>query len=312
MLDRESFLLLVVIALYVLAGCSDGQAPMAAEPVSTAPATPSIGQVRVRAQDEMPMVYVPAGHFLMGSTREEYRAAINQCRQYYDICNLNYFSREAPLHLVSISAYWIDQTEVTAGQYRQCVEHGACSTPEPCDRGQSTYADEGLSDHPIVCVDWQNAQEYCSWIGGRLPTEAEWEYASRGPEGRMYPWGNQFNGELLNYCDQSCLEEHADPEFNDGFVRTAPVGSFPQGASWVGALDLAGNVFEWVGDWFGPYAADESADPVGPDSGMQRILRGGSWYYHPARTRGAARDAVPPDRRLDSFGFRCVVPITMD
>ena len=163
-----------------------------------------------------------------------------------------------------------------------------------------------------MCVDWAEASSYCSWVGGRLPTEAEWEYAYRGPEGLVYPWGDNFDGQRLNYCDRNCLQDHADQEFDDGFAVTAPVGSFPEGASWVGALDMAGNVWEWVEDWFGPYEDGDVVDPAGAERGSQRVMRGGSWFYHPARTRGAARDAVPPETRFDSIGFRCVIPLAND
>jgi serine/threonine-protein kinase len=295
-------------SMTVLTACSQFRSTTVTSPAATQPASP--GQNRIRAQDEMTMVFVPAGRFIMGSTEEDYRAGINQCRQYYEICNVEYFSREAPHHPVSLSAFWIDQTEVTNAQYQRCIEQGGCEAQAVCDEGHQMLADGFLADHPRVCVDWAGANEYCLWVGGRLPTEAEWEYAYRGPQGFIYPWGDEFDGTRLNYCDQNCPESHADGEFDDGYTITAPVGSFPNGASWVGALDMAGNVFEWVGDWFGPFSPEPQSDPLGPVEGTLRVMRGGTWSYHAARTRGAARDAVPPETRFDSVGFRCVVPFT--
>ncbi len=298
-----------LLMLSMMAGCLPAASVPATETVSGASGVPYPGQIQVREFDGMPMVFVPTGSFMMGSTIPEYESAIQQCRQYYSICNLTYYSREAPPHQVTLSAYWIDQTEVTREQYTRCIEQGGCAPLQNCDSRHSTLAEGDISTHPIVCVDWAEAANYCAWIGGRLPTEAEWEYAFRGPDRLVYPWGNEFDGEKSNYCDRGCLENHADQEFSDGFANTAPVGSFPEGASWVGALDMAGNVWEWVGDWFGPYTEEQAFDPTGPDDGTQRIMRGGSWFYHPARMRGAARDAVPAENRFDSIGFRCVIPI---
>lgn len=299
----------VLLVLFMIAACSPAASVPALETMPGTLDLLDLGEVQVRGADGMRMVLVPAGSFMMGSTIPEYEAGIQQCRQYYNICNLTYYSREAPLHQVSLSAYWIDQTEVTREQYSLCVKQGGCQPLRACDSRHSSLADGDTLNHPIVCVDWAEASSYCAWAGGRLPTEAEWEYAFRGPEGLIYPWGNVFDGQRLNYCDRSCPEGHADQTFSDGHVNTAPVGSYPEGATWVGALDMAGNVWEWVGDWFGPYEEGEAFDPTGPEIGIQRIIRGGSWFYHPARTRGAARDAVPPDTRFDSLGFRCVIPL---
>jgi len=119
------------------------------------------------------------------------------------------------------------------------------------------YFDESdYSDYPVIWVTRDQAAEYCSWVGGRLPTEAEWEYAARGPENLTFPWGNEFDPSRVNYCDASCAHGVVDPSCDDGYPETAPVGSFSSGVSWSGALDMAGNVREWVSDWFGYYAVD--------------------------------------------------------
>jgi len=175
---------------------------------------------------------------------------------------------------------------------------------------------EDRLDHPINCVDWSQAQAYCQWVGGRLPTEAEWEYAARGNDGRKYPWGNDPpSAERLNACGAECVamakrELGLDwgplyPEA-DGWESTAPVGSFPRGASPFGVLDMAGNVGEWTTDWYGQYAKDDVTDPVGPRTGSARTDRGGGWYSrreHSIRT--SLRYWAGPVIRSSNVGFRC-------
>jgi formylglycine-generating enzyme required for sulfatase activity len=265
------------------------------------------GDIWSRSSDEMEMLYVPGNTFLMGSTDGDINAAISQCREHYSICNSGYYLMETPQHPVTLDDYWIDQTEVINAQFQECVAAGVCQTPTACGEGDSLSLDSSKVDHPVVCVDWYSSQTYCDWAGARLPTEAEWEYASRGPDSTIYPWGETFDGEKLNYCDASCDQRHADEGYNDGHPGTASVGSYPQGASWIGALDLAGNVFEWTADWMGPYSEEILNNPLGPGAGSEKILRGSSWFYHPARARGAARDSAPPEMRLDYLGFRCAL-----
>ena len=129
----------------------------------------------------------------------------------------------------------------------------------------------GVEDHPVVLVSWTDADAYCSWAGGTLPSEAQWEYAARGPDNLLYPWGKLFAvaGSHANFCDQNCPLDWKEEGIDDGFAQTAPVGSYEDGASWVGALDLAGNVWEWVNDWYGEsyYNTSSQDNPSGPDSG---------------------------------------------
>ena len=188
---------------------------------------------------------------------------------------------------------------------------------------QSYFGDPAFADYPVVHVDWRRAAAYCAWADARLPTEAEWEYAARGPEDRLFPWGDIFDPTRLNYCDRSCAGM-SDPSYDDGFPDTAPVGSFPQGASWVGALDMAGNVREWVDDWYGAYASEAAFDPRGPEFGRIEDPRGGSWYDTPTtsaasiaalthwttatRRSVSAAPAIPPRRspslhRIDVHAF---------
>ena len=273
------------------------------------PATegPSLGDTWTRPADGMVMVYVPAGEFQMGSTEGEVDAALALCEEYYGFCLREWFDRELPAHTVALDGFWIDRTEVTNAQYARCVIAGACDPPEQTtsySRG-AYYGDGRYDDYPVIYVSWWQAEAYCAWAGGRLPTEAEWEYAARGPEGREYPWGEGVDGSRLNYCDVNCGHDWADEEFDDGHVDTAPVGSYPSGASWCGALDLAGNVEEWMADWYGEYPSGRQENPTGPASGSYRVVRGGSWGLAPNYARSAFRGWVYPDDGYNVRGFRC-------
>jgi serine/threonine-protein kinase len=238
----------------------------------------------------MLMVYVPAGEFEMGSEGGR--------------------SDESPAHTVALDAFWIDQTEVTNGRYQQCVQAGSCDSPlfEFSETRHAWYGRSEYDDFPVVWITWDRAYAYCSWAGARLPTEAEWEYAARGPEGLQFPWGDEFDGTRLNWCDAECAAYHGtaeDASIDDGHFDTAPVGSYPDGASWCGALDMAGNVEEWVADRYGSYASDRQVNPEGPSSGDLRVMRGGSLAENSSSARGASRGAWDPGVALSDFGFRC-------
>jgi formylglycine-generating enzyme required for sulfatase activity len=251
----------------------------------------------------MPMVYVPGGEFVMGSGDEEVDYALRLCQEYDTNCRRRYFSVESPTHTVFLDSFWIDQTEVTNNQYGKCVEKGACD-----QAGCPEESGPENGEHPVVCVTWQQAAAYCAWAGGQLPTEAEWEYAARGTGGSRYPWGDEFDGTLLNYCDINCTLGKRDETVDDGYVRTAPVGSYPGGASWVGALDMAGNVWEIVADWNGAYSPERQINPKGPESGSRRVARGGSWHTSPDHVRSALRTHVGPNDSVNHAGFRCAQP----
>ncbi len=224
-------------------------------------------------------VDVPAGQFLMGSDSGVDRAAR---------------SNEMPQHPVSLDAYRINPTEITNAQYAQCVRATVCEKPGDLTR----YLDPNYADHPVVYVSWYDARDFCAWMGGRLPTEAEWEYAARGPDGRIYPWGNN-----PPTCERAQFWECPQQS-------TLPVGSRPDGASWCGAQDMAGNVWEWVADWYAEYPSTGQPNPTGPEEGLVKVLRGGAWGSLALSMRSAYRDRGTPSYRNYNAGFRCVVAST--
>lgn len=238
-----------------------------------------------REINNVPMVEVPAGCFRMGKD--------NPAGQF-----------ETPAHEVCLSSFWIAKTEVTNAQYRLCVDAGVCDPPS--DR--THFDDPEYDDYPVTFVHWAQANTFAEWVGGTLPTDAQWEYAARGPEGLLYAWGDEHDSTRLNLCDTNCPHENKDGAVDDGYPQAAPVGSFPGGVSWVGALDLAGNVWEWSADWYAPYADASQIDPTGPDNGDKRVLRGGSWANNLDAARATFRMAAGPVVQQNHVGFRIVIP----
>jgi len=211
------------------------------------------------------MVAVPAGEFSMGCNEE----VDSECED-----------DEKPQRKVNVPAFRIDRTEVTVEAYRQCVDAKRCTLPDTQGRGSCNWNRSGYEKHPINCIDWNQAEAFCAWAGKRLPTSEEWEKAARGTDGRVYPSGNTWDITKANVY-----------ESYDGYKDTAPVGSFPAGASPYGALDMAGNVWEWTADWY--------------RTGETRLLRGGSWVDLPRRARTSRRLGTVPTSRLDDVGVRC-------
>jgi formylglycine-generating enzyme required for sulfatase activity len=238
---------------------------------------------------------------------------------------------ERPAHHARLRAYCVDTFEVTVAAYQACSDVGECkragssnSWEDISDRQHATFDPlcnerdpTKRAQHPINCVDWDMASHFCKTRGKRLPTEAEWEFAARGPDGRRYPWGDTPPGPtLLNACGRECLawgrahgeDEHAMYAGDDGWQTTAPVGSFPKGASPYGLEDVVGNVWEWVDDWFAPYDAGESErdGPTGPPAGTEKVIRGGAWNgAEPSWVRPTFRYKDAPTKRSYGIGFRC-------
>lgn len=246
--------------------CPPPQIPDSAEPAS---GTESNG-----------LVYLRGGCFQMGSSSGD--------------------SNEKPVHPVVVSSFWLGKTEVTEEVYRAFVK--ATNRDAPGSSGLCNYGRPGRDKDPINCVTWQDAVDYCRWKypdGGRLPTEAEWEYAARGEAGRTYPWGE------VPPRGRVCWKQW-DLDISAG-GGTCPADSFPEGATPEGLRGMAGNVWEWVSDWYADhFASGLQRDPRGPSSGSARVLRGGGWLFVEASgMRGSLRLKYAPVDRNDLMGFRC-------
>jgi formylglycine-generating enzyme required for sulfatase activity len=239
---------------------------------------------------------------------------------------------ERPVREIWLDAFWIDSLEVTNAKFAAFVEARDYVTDvERVGSGKVWLADgwhevkgaywreptgpdssiEGRADHPVVQVGWNDAAAYCEWAKKRLPTEAEWEKAARGSDARDYPWGSDFDSSRLNFCDRRCPipVQRRDATRDDGFEFTSPVGSFPSGASPYGVLDMSGNVWEWVADWYHPdyYAFSTDRNPRGPGPGRfaSRVVRGGSFAAEPGYLRTTSRSFDPPRWGFYGVGFRC-------
>jgi formylglycine-generating enzyme required for sulfatase activity len=252
-------------------------------PVTKAPTSPNptlgVGSIG-RGKDDMTLLYIPAGEFRMGSESRR--------------------SNERPLHTVNLHAYWIDKTEVTNAMYAKCEDVGVCNQPSQINSAirNRYYGNAQFDNYPVIFVSWHDANDYCLWVGRRLPTEAEWEKAARGTSQAIYPWGSWINGDLVNY----------DGEIGD----TTKVGTYPNGDSPYGVLDMAGNVWEWVADWYsdGYYQDTPSLNPQGPDVGTYKVLRGGSWTNGNFEVRSTYRFKADPSGVSFSIGFRCAASAT--
>lgn len=232
---------------------------------------PQKGDEKTNSTDDAAMVFIPEGEFLMGAMDDDKRA----------------LSNEKPQRTVFLDAFWIYKYEVTNAQYRSCIASGGCL-------GNADQYPE--DNYPVVSVNWHEADAYCAWAGGRLPSEAEWEKAARGETMNYYPWGNTTpNCIVTNYS--GCVG------------GPAPVGSYPNGASPYGVLDMAGNVWEWAADWFDPDYYNQSGNTINPlISGYTGLksLRGGSWGLGSNELRISFRGSFYPDDTYHNIGFRCV------
>jgi formylglycine-generating enzyme required for sulfatase activity/serine/threonine protein kinase len=316
----------VVIGAVVLVGALGGGAyymltrepeEETTPPAASVPA-PSASAVVAAAPCPDGMILIEGGKMFMGSTDTDLGDDVR------------------PAHKVTVSGYCLDKFEVTAEAYDACTKAGNClrapsevnypgaTPPELAEHSKLCTGNKSdRKRHPINCVDWNMADAFCRDKGGRLsdggarlPTEAEWEFASRGSSQRIYPWGDDAPGpKLLNACGKECTDWLTKLDLpiygsmfegDDGHAATAPVGSFPKGASSAGVMDLAGNVWEWTADWYAPYDAGEVTDPKGPGSGTERVVRGGGFNgLKPGWAKPAYRWKATPDWRSDGVGFRC-------
>lgn len=248
--------------------------------------SPQAINILTRTFGGAPMVLIPAGEFVMGSANDPLA-----------------FGNESPQHLVSLDAFWMDQYEVTNARYAQCVAAKAC--PPPAQLRSNTrahyYDNAEFADFPVIYVRWVDANAFCTWTGKRLPGEAEWEKAARGPNGNLYPWGNVFDSTRVNSAE-------------GGPNDTVRIGSYPNGVSIYGAFDMAGNVSEWVNDYYQSdyYRVSPALNPPGPLSDLPRsesigIMRGGAWLNDRQSVRSAFRLGYWQRHNWYEAGFRCAM-----
>ncbi len=312
----SAFVTLLVLNLPACSSSSTVQPASATEipnPISsetTTPTlfpTPGIGSIR-EGQDGMHMVYVPAGEFTMGGT-DDLLARLKEDIPWVKLDNTT--SDSEPPHTVFLDEYWIDQTEVTIAQYQKCVAERVCGKPAPpgehnAEQFWPMYDDPVYANYPVTYVDWEMAKAYCEWAGRRLPTEAEWEKAARGEDGRLYPWGDSKpDNELVNFSFANSDEKTI---YDQGI---APVDAYPKGASPYGALNMAGNVSEWVADFYIPsyYKESPASNPRGPESGSQYVYRGPNFFsnYNNGEYLITLRSHDKPDIYWGNLGFRCAL-----
>lgn len=314
----------------------------------------------VTKKDKAEMILIPAGEFLMGSTKKEVRDAEEKWGLEEGL-----LESETPQHAVYVDAFYIDKYEVTNAQYKKFVNetgHRAPTIPtkeevivalksESSESGfvfsqntknaiiqenartlspwawkDGTYP-LGKSNHPVVLINWHDAQAYANWAGKRLPTEAEWEKAARGTDSQFYPWGNDWDETRCNSAERIALKPlptlqaslewfHGEWENLVPIKRaqntTVPIGSYRKGRSPYGVHDMAGNVFEWCADWYDKdyYSYSPKRNPQGPKNGNTRVLRGGSWNYPGFKLRSTYRNMHAPSIGGPPNGFRCVMDVT--
>jgi eukaryotic-like serine/threonine-protein kinase len=276
----------------------------------------TVGQTYFRPIDKMVMVCIPAGSFQMG----------------LDKCTFEGCEKEAKGGKVDLAGYWIDRTEVTNAMFQEFVNQTSYVTGAEKLGGSEVYGNlvaiaganwrapqgaagslaSAMPNHPVVQMNWYSANAYCKWTGGRLPSEAEWEKAARGSDGRIWPWGNALPSDLLmNAADKSVPAPQSRTDQNDGFRYTSPVGAFPAGQSPFGLMDMAGNAWEWTRSIYRdyPYQPNDGREILtAPADGDKPVLRGGCWFDDYGSLRSTMRYGGIPAGSTDGTGFRCVYP----
>jgi Uncharacterized conserved protein len=324
---RKALVVVLFLGVLCLADCSQTPAAQSSEyptrttlptqtvtltltktplPTDTAEPTtipePQIGSIKISQADGMKMLYIPAGKFLMG---DSYEQTIKDCQSSCfggctgcDVSAQMFYFDEVPQHSVNLSAYWIDITEVTNGMYGKCVADGHCS--EPTNKSSMTrdsyYDNSSYENYPVIYVNWYQANTFCEWAGEKLPSEAQWEKAARGTDGRTFPWGNLG---LVN-----------DPRIISS--ETTTVGSdVESGASPYGVLDMSTNVSEWTADYYDDnyYPTSPINNPTGPIIGSLRTIRGAANYGWKNDRRTVSRYGSKPTLSFAFVGFRCILPI---
>ncbi len=289
----KRLLIVVMLVMLALSACApktltpapaqEQPAPTSTQASEPSPPTPTppvqtidlLGPQRSTSMvwvDGSTLVFVPEGIFIMGHGGED-----------------------NPEHEVYLSSFWIYRAEVTNQQYALCIAAGKCSPPQ-IENARKRLTEPAYREHPVVGVDWAQAEAYCQWVNGHLPTEAQWEKTARGPEGNLYPWG-----ESTPSCDLG--------NFNNCIGDTSKVDNHPQGKSYYEALGTAGNVFEWVADWYKPqyYSESPERDPLGPEIGDVRSVRSSSYLSPVDDLRPSRRFYLAPDQTRSDLGFRCVL-----
>lgn len=325
-----------ILGRFCLAGCAAkaDKGTVGFKEDFTATVQPSLHRERT-GKDGASMVLIPTGSFQMGSPKDDVDRAIQTCLTEYkkdqQTCE-GWFKGELPQHRVQLDAFYLDKYEVTNRLFHQFVQQASYRTTAEQEgsawafvegkgyeevkganwqrpEAGATVFDSGRVDHPVVSVSWGDAQAFCHWAGKRLPTEAEFEYAMRAGTTTKYWWGEGSPGarRVENIADESAkhLLNVIMSGYNDGAVRTAPVGSYEMNP-W-GLYDISGNVREWTADWYDEkyYSTSPVRNPQGPSSGEYRVLRGGSWSDDPVLVRSANRLRNGPMLRFDDIGFRC-------
>ncbi|GAB4513970.1 MAG: hypothetical protein OHK0046_15410 [Anaerolineae bacterium] len=312
-------LTLILVMIFPLMSAPEASAP-SHEPLEPALSSPHLTMLD---RQRSALVQIEGGAFFQGTMPEEAEKAAALCQTYGWDCDLTSAEDSYPAHEVAVETFWLETTEVSYGQFISFLNTlGAgghvngcngqrCTTIQSEQESSSilfnganyTLSNPALEDYPVVDVTWYGAQAYCAALGRRLPTEAEWEYAARGPLGTLYPWGNEWLPEAANV--------RGAHQAGDGVVIAGPepVGGYPTYASRDGVRDLAGNVAEWVADW---YAVDHYLHftpgvlfDFGPETGTEKVIRGGSWNDSPFYARAVQRQHLAPFESSNKVGFRC-------